>query len=195
MTSFGISKKFISDKQSFNFKNYLLFVGTLEPRKDIITLLKAYAHLKKEFRLKYKLIIAGHKGWGSLNLLDEVKILEIQESVIYLNSVDEEELGYLYQNAKCFISTSIYEGFGIPLLEAMMYGLPIIASKIEASEEVVGQAGMFFEPQNYKELCQLIKKILSEKKLFTKLSKLSFIQSKKFNSNEMLKKFEIILNN
>ena len=76
-----------------------------------------------------------------------------------------------------------------------MHSLPIIASKIEASEEVVEQAGLFFEPQNYRELSELIKKVLSDKKLLKKLSKLSLIQSKKFNSNEILNKFDLIFNN
>lgn len=143
----------ISNQQSTisNFKPYILYIGTLQPRKHLITLIEAF-HLLLKKKPEYNLIIAGKKGWLYEEIFARVKSLHLQNKIIFPGYVSDEEKAALYTNASLFVLPSLYEGFGIPLLEAMSYGCPVISSFASSLPEIGGDACLYFDPTNPQEL-------------------------------------------
>lgn len=161
-------------------KPYILYLGTLEPRKNINLIIKAFYQLKSTSLFPYQLIIAGKKGWGFKEIFDTVNKLKLEKDVIFTDYVSDAEKKYLYKHAELFIYPSLYEGFGIPPLEAMNYGCPVITSNISSLPEVVGNAGLMINPYNIKELVLAITKVLTNKKLKEEMIEKGFKQAKKF---------------
>lgn len=127
---------------------YFLFVGTLEPRKNLIRLLTAYSRLAESLKQNTMLVIAGGKGWGSVNIKDVVTKLNLLDYVRLLGYVDEPTLAALYANAKFLAMPSLYEGFGLPLVEAMGFGTPLLTSNNSSMPEVAGDAGLLIDPHD-----------------------------------------------
>jgi len=148
---------------------YLLFVGTLEPRKNIQRLIKAYNLL----RLKKKLVLVGRPGKG-------IEKLTFAKNIIWLNYVSDEDLPFIYNGASLFIYPSLYEGFGMPVLEAMSSGVPVITSNVSSLPEVVGEAVILVEPKNIKALAGAMKKVTGNKFLSNELRKKGLERVKKF---------------
>lgn len=161
-------------------KPYILYLGTLEPRKNINSIIKAFSQLKSTSFFPYQLIIAGKNGWGYSEIFRLVKKLHLEKDVIFTGYVSEAEKKYLYKNAKLFIYPSFYEGFGIPPLEAMAYGCPVITSSTSSLPEVVSNAGIMVNPYNIDELALTIKKVINDKKLRIDMIKKSLLQARKF---------------
>ncbi len=151
--SIGLSKKFKLKKVK-----YLLYVGTLQPRKNIQTLIRAFEQFQKE-NLDFKLAIVGKKGWLYDEIFNLVKRLGLQDKVVFTGFVSDQELHGLYKNAFCFILPSFYEGFGIPMLEAMDRGLPVIAAGSSALPEVGGDACLYFDPYTVGTLVRLLNRL------------------------------------
>ncbi len=126
-------------------QRFILFLGTLEPRKNLTTLIDAF-HQSKLSRQGIKLVIAGGKGWYYQQIFRRVEVLNLTNDVIFTGFVPDEELPLWYNAATLFVYPSIYEGFGMPLLEAMACGTPVIASNVSCMPEVVGQAGVLVPP-------------------------------------------------
>jgi len=143
-------------------KPYLLFVGTLEPRKNVTTLIKAFHRLKRK---DLKLVLAGNAGWDMDNITKLVGDLKLQEAVVFPGYVPEEDLIALYNEADLFVYPSLYEGFGIPLIEAMVCGAPVITSNISSMPEVVGDAGLLVNPLSEEELKKKIETVLGNPSL------------------------------
>ncbi len=122
---------------------YLLSVATLEPRKNLGNVLKAFCALPGELRRSYPLVLVGCDGWMNHNLLSEIKVLKEKGTVILLGYVAEEALPYLYSGARAVIFIPVYEGFGLPALEAMASGVPLLASDIPCLKEVVADGGLY----------------------------------------------------
>ena len=167
-------------------KPYILYFGTLEPRKNITLIIRAFYQLKSLSLFPYQLIIAGKKGWGYSEIFNLVKKLRLTKQVIFTNYVSEREKKYLYKHANLFIYPSFYEGFGIPPLEAMAYGCPVITSNTSSLPEVIGDAGLMIDPYNVKALVSVIKKVLNNKKLEKEMIEKGFNQAKKFYSHNNL---------
>lgn len=127
-------------------KPYFLFVGTLEPRKNLHRLLKAYSNLPQPIKSQAILVVVGGKGWGKLKLPELIHQLNLVDRVKLLGYVDEDALAVLYAKALFLAMPSIYEGFGLPLLEAMVYGTPVLTSRSSSMPEVAGNAGLFIDP-------------------------------------------------
>jgi glycosyltransferase involved in cell wall biosynthesis len=145
---------------------YLLFVGTLEPRKNLTTLLHAYAMLRAERRAEgLKLVVAGRTGWLYADIFDTVKLLGLEEEVIFTGFVDDEDLPDLYRGGRLFVYPSLYEGFGLPILEAMASGLPVITSDLASMPEVAGDAAILVDPHDPKAIAEGIVRILAEDRL------------------------------
>jgi glycosyltransferase involved in cell wall biosynthesis len=123
-----------------------LFVSTVEPRKNLPTLLRAFRRLRDNYKTDAVLAIAGRRGWLFQEVDKVVAELNLGESVRFLGGVPNEELVYLYNAAKLFVLPSHYEGFGLPPLEAMACGTPVIVSNVSSLPEVVGDAGMLIDP-------------------------------------------------
>ena len=137
-------------------QKYILFLGTLEPRKNVEVIIKAFA--RSELRtVGYELLIAGDTGWKSDKVLE---LINQTSGVKYLGFVDEKEKINLFQNASLFVFPSLYEGFGIPVLEAMANGVPVVVSNRSSLPEVVQNAGILVNPNNVEELANAIKLVL-----------------------------------
>lgn len=171
---------------------YLLFVGTLEPRKNLARLLKSFACL--DMRAAPTLVIVGSKGWGNLNIEALAKELNIAKNIILTGYVEDEELHTLYENALCLIMPSLYEGFGLPALEAMQYGTPVIYSSNTSLEEVVGQGGIAVDANSTESIKVAIESICNESTR-TRLSRSALNQIKKFSWAEAADKTLRVLEN
>ncbi|MBI4999317.1 glycosyltransferase family 4 protein [Candidatus Gottesmanbacteria bacterium] len=178
--------------------DYILSVGTLQPRKNFGKLIEAFSRLKnislsqgvkditplrcKGGMEKLSLVIVGKKGWMYEEILGTPKRLGIENEVRFLDYVPDEDLPALYQNAKCFVLVSLYEGFGLPVLEAMNYGVPVVVSNISSLPEIVGEAGILVDPYNVHDIAKRISSILSlSKEEREKLIEKGLVQSKKFS--------------
>ena len=157
---------------------FLLFVSTLEPRKNIIRLLKAFSKAKEE--IPQKLIIVGRKGWKYHDISKTIKRLKLEKDVVFREKIANNELPLFYSTADIFVYPSLYEGFGIPPLEAMICGCPVITSNVSSIPEVVGNAAELINPYNIGELKDSIIKLANNKELRGKLSKRGIEQAKKF---------------
>ncbi len=129
---------------SISPKNYLLFAGLISVRKNIVNLLKAYK--KSGVYQEYKLVLAGSFGMGHQTIMDEITNLGIAEHVILPGFVSDAELAALYANAKAFLFPTYYEGFGLPIVEAMMYGIPVMIGDRGAAPEIAGQHALQVNP-------------------------------------------------
>ncbi len=124
---------------------YFLFVGTLEPRKNLARLLRAYALLHESLKSRLMLVIAGGKGWGGVNIDEIVADLGLTKNVRIVGYVDDATLSALYTHAQFLAMPSLYEGFGLPLVEAMVYGTPVLTSNNSSMPEVAGEAGLLVD--------------------------------------------------
>ena len=149
-------------------KSYILNVGTVEPRKNLTSLLEGYALLPNHLQEKYPLVIVGASGWKEGPIYKKWKDLNLQDKVIFAGFLSDEELATLYQKTACFVYPSLYEGFGLPVLEAMSFGVPVITSKISSLPEVGGKAAIYIDPNNPEEIKEQIKKVLLNKKFAEK---------------------------
>lgn len=135
-------------------KKYVLYVGTLQPRKNIALLIRSFGTFKNEHRMK--LVIVGKKGWMYDDILKEAERYGLRESVIFTDYIPDDSVVTLYRHAFCFVMPSLYEGFGIPVLEAMSQSCPVISSFASSLPEVGGDACLYFDPHNDKELSDKI---------------------------------------
>lgn len=124
----------------------ILFVGTLEPRKNLLTLLKAYAKFKHQTKAEHKLVLAGSPGWLYQPIFAVVEELGLRDDVLFPGFIPEDELPLWYNVADVFVYPSLYEGFGLPPLEAMACGTPVIVSNTSSLPEVVGDAALLVDP-------------------------------------------------
>lgn len=173
-------KKTLS-KYKINFP-YILFVGTIEPRKNIKNLILAFDKLQDNQKLKnHHLVIIGRRGWNFSQIEETYQKSVNKEKIHFLNFVADEDLVYFYNGAKVFCYPSIYEGFGLPPLEAAACGVPVVTSNISSLPEVVGEAGELVNPNNYQEITNALEKILLSEKLQKEMSVKSLKQAKKFS--------------
>ncbi|HEX8371225.1 MAG TPA: glycosyltransferase family 1 protein [Chthoniobacterales bacterium] len=133
---------------------YLLSVGNLHPRKNLVRLLKAFVKLKLEAKLPHRLRIVGQKAWLYDEIFDEVRRRKLEAEVEFTGYVSQQDLVWLYQNAAVFIYPSLYEGFGLPVLEAMACGCPVVCSSTTSLPEVAGDAAELVDPHSEDELAR-----------------------------------------
>lgn len=143
---------------------FILNVGTLQPRKNIATVIKAFAKFRKYYR-NYKLVIAGKTGWLYDDLFKLTSELDLLDYVIFAGYVPDDELASYYRKAFCYVTASLYEGFGIPVLEAMSYDCPVISSNTASLPEVGGDAALYFNPKSSDDLVKSFVKLAKDKKL------------------------------
>jgi glycosyltransferase involved in cell wall biosynthesis len=161
--------------------NFILFVGSLEPRKNLKTLLQAYATYVTRHAGAEWLVVAGGKGWLNGDLSQVAVELGIAERVKFLGYLQEDDLRVLYSAAKLFVYPSIYEGFGLPPLEAMACGAPVITSNTSALPEVAGDAALLIDPYNSEELCQAMQRVLCDDELRITMRRRSLARAKLFS--------------
>jgi glycosyltransferase involved in cell wall biosynthesis len=155
-------------------------VGTLEPRKNHVLLLDAYAVLRELSDVPHKLVIAGGRGWLYEGVCRRVEELSLERDVIFLGFVPDEDLPALYSLADVFVFPSLYEGFGLPPLEAMACGTPVVASRSSSLPEVIGDAGLMVSPDDPTVLAGTIRKVLNDQDLRQDLIERGVSQAQKF---------------
>lgn len=160
-------------------KKFLLFVGSIEPRKNLLVLLMAYNLLAKEEKGDLPLILVGFKGWSNQETMQEIQ--KNQEHIRYLGYVTDTELAHIYNLADIFIYPSLYEGFGLPPLEAMACGTPVIVSNVASLPEVCGNAALYVDPTDIEDIKDKILTLLGDEKLREDLSKKSKAQAALFS--------------
>jgi glycosyltransferase involved in cell wall biosynthesis len=140
---------------------YVLFVGNLEPKKNIAGLIRAFHHLKAGGGIAHRLVIAGRRGWKCGDVFTQVRELGLAGEVDFAGFVPLRGLAALYSAADAFVFPSLYEGFGLPVLEAMACGTPVVASDRGALPEVVGDAGLLVDPRRPEDIARALRDVLS----------------------------------
>jgi len=144
---------------------FILSVGTLEPRKNLSRLIESFAILRRQAMDDYLLVIVGAKGWQYDQIFRTVRTLGLEDSVRFLGYVPEPDLPLLYQAADLFVYPSLYEGFGVPILEAMACGCPVVCSNRSSMPEVVGDAGILVDPEDREAMADAMWRVLSDPSL------------------------------
>jgi glycosyltransferase involved in cell wall biosynthesis len=173
--------KYIAKKYYFIEGDFILYVGGFSPRKNIIGIIKSFSKFISLYKKPIKLVIAGNKGKSYALYKKCAEELNIQDKVIFPGFISIKHLPYIYNAAKLFVYPSFYEGFGLPTIEAMACGIPVITSNRTSIPEVVGENAALIDPENYEELCEAMINIISDEKLYDKLSKSGIERSKQFS--------------
>jgi glycosyltransferase involved in cell wall biosynthesis len=172
-------------------QKFILFVGTLEPRKNIVRLLQAYSLLKKSREIDHRLVIVGQKGWLFTDIFKEIDRLTLNNDVHLLGYVGQDDLVALYNLAEVFIYPSLYEGFGLPPLEAMACGCPVITSNISSLPEITGDAALLVDPYDIEALSDAMFQVVHNIDCRELLREKGFQRVKEFvwqrTAHEMLK--------
>lgn len=161
-------------------KSYILYVGNLKPSKNISGLIKEYRYLSQDLRQLYQLVIVGKKDRNFKSLAYQARSLQIENNITFIDFVQEGDLSALYSGAELFVFPSFYEGFGLPPLEAMACGTPVITSNIASLPEVVGEAGILVDPHRVDEIKAAIIKVLADSALRSDLIKRGLERSRRF---------------
>jgi glycosyltransferase involved in cell wall biosynthesis len=169
-------------------KNFILFVNTIEPRKNLPGLLQAYRRLRDEYKRDEILVLSGSKGWLWEEVYEKVEKLNLEKHVAFLGRVPSEDLVYLHNAASLFVYPSFYEGFGLTPLEAMNCGTPVIVSNTSALPEVVGDAALMIDPHDIDGLTVAMWRALTEEELRQDLIQKGFKRAQKFSWQETAKK-------
>lgn len=161
---------------------YIFYAGRLEKKKNVVRLVEAYAIMRQKFRkIKHKLVLVGGAGLG----FDEVKYaineFDLDDQVIITGWIPEADMPYIFSGAALFVFPSLYEGFGIPLLEAMASGVPVAASKIAAIAEVAKSSAILFDPEDQDDMAEKIAQVLLDRRLAGELVNSGFKRAKDFS--------------
>lgn len=171
---------------------YILSVCTLEPRKNLESLIKAYAQMK--YSSSYKLVLVGMHGWKNSSLFDLLTKTQLDNQVILTGYVPDEYLAPLFSGATMFVYPSVYEGFGLPVLEAMKCGCPVITSNSSSLPEVIGDAGILVDPTNIDDLSAAMVRLITNKKLCATYKRKGLQQSLLFSWEKSCRQLMDIFN-
>ena len=176
---------------------YILHLGVIEPRKNVIGLVSAFETIKARTKIPHKLVLAGSPGWLSRKIYDRVKKSPVANDIILPGFIDRKYKPALYKLADLFAFPSFYEGFGFPVLEAMNYGTPVVTSPVSSLPEICGQAALYVDPYNINKLAAVIEQGLQNKQLRENLVAEGNKQAQKFSwqksARETLQIFESLV--
>lgn len=199
-----VSQKADSIIEQFKINRpYLLFLGTIEPRKNLILLVKSFGDLLRnsDFFQGFQLVIAGAKGYRHQDVFREIKKVNQDHKsgfppIKYVGYVDKTAKYALMSRAACFVFPTLYEGFGLPIVEAMSLGTPVITSRVSSVPEITEDSAILINPTDQKEMTSAISGLLKDKNLQEELRQKGFRQSKKFSwrkcADETLKLYQSI---
>ncbi|MBU6389258.1 glycosyltransferase family 4 protein [Patescibacteria group bacterium] len=160
---------------------FFLFVGTLQPRKNIGGILKAFATLPREIRARYTLKLAGKPGWGGEDYPELATQLGIAGQTQFLGYVSDEQLAELYRKATLLVYPSFYEGFGLPVIEALAVGTPVVTSTVSSLPEVLGDGGIACDPGDPAGIARAIQEIISDARQYEKYSRAGYRFAERFS--------------
>lgn len=158
---------------------YLLFIGAIEPRKNLLRLVQAYSLLRD--KIQTKLVLAGPKGNAYAEILSEIQKLHLEKDIIFTGYIDDSMLPSLFKKAKIFLFPSLYEGFGLPVLEAMAYGTPVISAKNSSLPEVCQDCAVYVQADDVKGISEAILYLLQQPGLRESLKQKGLDHSQKFS--------------
>ncbi len=159
---------------------YILYLGTIEPRKNLLRLIQAYRLLLHAQMDVPRLVLAGTKGWRCGQFLRAAKPLCDCGQIVLTDYIPPQDLAALYSGAECFVFPSLYEGFGMPPLEAMACGTPVVCSRAASLPEVVGKAALQFDPYSVRQMADAIQRLLSDAALRERLRQKGFVRAGRF---------------
>lgn len=152
----------IKSKINYDFNYpYWLFVSTIEPRKNLINLIKAFNILKEKQKINHKLVLIGQKGWQYEAIFAEIENSPYRKEIYHLGYLKDEELAIFYQQAEVFIYPSFYEGFGLPIVEAMTLGAPVVTSSLSSMPEVAGNGAVYINPYDLNSIVNGIDQVIN----------------------------------
>jgi glycosyltransferase involved in cell wall biosynthesis len=160
---------------------YILFVGNLEPRKNLVRLIEAYARLKRRSAFPHRLVLAGKRGWLYRPIFEAVERFGLGREVVFTGYVPPEDLPVLYALADVFAFPSLYEGFGLPVLEAMACGTPVITACTGSLPEVAGDAAWYVEPEDVDAHTEGMARVLRDDEIRKRLVARGHLQAKRFS--------------
>lgn len=172
-------------------RNYILFVGTLEPRKNLCRLLEAYSRLEDNIKSDYPLLIAGGQGWGDVDLNKLIAQLNISKNVQLLGYVDDKTIESLYEHCSFLAFPSLYEGFGLPIIEAAKYGKMVLTSNTSSMPEIASDYGIYVDPISVDSIFKGLTHIIHSRTQKEPLTKFTWGKS----ANELVAVFEKVLGN
>jgi len=179
-------------------KKYLLFVGTIEPRKNIEALIKAFSILKRDFAIDKQLVIIGMKGWMYDSVFKLVDGLDLKSDIVFKGYIPNKELRPWYNGALVFIYPSFYEGFGFPIAEAFRCGAPVVTSNVSSCAEIANDSAILIDPNRPEEIAEAVMKIINDAELRENLSKKGLEHARRFTwdraAKEVLEIFKKIYN-
>jgi glycosyltransferase involved in cell wall biosynthesis len=163
-------------------KPYLLYVGALEARKNLAGLVRAYRLLlSRRSSLAFQLVLCGREGWCSQEVIQLSREPDLQGHVILTGAVPDDELTVLYKASAGFVMPSLYEGFGLPPLEAMASGIPVISSDRSCLPEIAGDAAVYFDPESVEQIADAMERLLTDSALREKLIEQGLSRAKQFS--------------
>ncbi|MEH1907518.1 MAG: glycosyltransferase family 1 protein [Nostoc sp.] len=167
---------------SYDFsKPYLLFVSTIEPRKNINTIITAFNFLKEKYKIEHQLILVGRKGWNYEPIFTAIETSPWKHEIHHLDYLADELVALFYSKADVFVYPSHYEGFGLPVLEAMTLGAPVVTANTSSLPEVTGDAAILIDPNDFIQLAEAILKIISDSQFRQELIKKGKERAKLFS--------------
>jgi len=176
----GSNKEQIFKKYGIN-KPYVLYVGVAFPHKNLAGLLRAWKIFEEKYSKDYQLVFAGKENYFYQKLKSDQIIEQLANKPIFTNFVDDDELRVLYENSYLYIFPSLSEGFGLPPLEAMSYGVPVISSNRTCLPEILGDAALYFDPENYEQMAECMYRALTDKDVLIELQQNARGQVKLFS--------------
>lgn len=178
---------------------YILYVGTIQPRKNIDSLIEAYACLRQDNNEAPRLVIVGRKGWLYDRLFERISELGLSDEVIFTGFVPDEDLPFIYDGALVFAYLSLFEGFGLPPLEAMACGVPVVVSNTTSLPEVFGDAGYSVMPTDIDAIVSALKTVLDNPETAEKMRKRGLERARTFSwekcARETLEIYSIVMGN
>lgn len=169
-------------KNKFGITSYVLYVGKLQPRKNILNLISAFASISLRFP-SVKMVLVGAMGDGEYEqeIQASIKHHAVEKQIIFAGVLDDVELRKLYSGAQCLVYPSFFEGFGLPVLEALQCGIPVITSNTTSLPEVMGDAGLLVNPEDVDDMAHAMERMLSDDTLRAELAAKALAQAKKFS--------------
>lgn len=187
-----LCKNYLKNFYKIDF-DYILYIGSFSPRKNILGLIEAFSKIHKK-NPQIKLLIVGKKGKSYETYLNKSINLNLKDKVVFTGFIKTHDLPYFYNSCKCFIYPSFYEGFGLPPLEAMSCGVPVISSNLTSMPEILKDAPIYINPFDIEDISEKLNLVLKDSNLRNHLCKISLIHSKNFSweitSKETLKIIE-----
>lgn len=160
---------------------FFLYAGAIHPRKNLINLLKAFSKFKKRLQSSMKLVLAGRLAWKNNEFLELLKTYKHKDDIVLTGYLEEKELAGLMASAYAFVYPSVFEGFGVPVVEAMKSGVPVLTSKASSMEEISEGAALYFEPHNIDDMADKLMRIYKDEDGRKALIEKGFLVAEKYS--------------